>query len=248
MRIILIVVIIIVGCFLKALEKIEINFFNDPEFDFFDFDLVKESITKMEQDSVMQVNIMTGKILAEKESDIFTLAFLNISGCQIACPTDYPFRIKNQGMKFSLLASNISCDTLKIDDNIIVGKDTLKIGIFSIYSPDFAVKNDLAAGVKFNYDVFNTAYRQAKILSIKTDYVIMLSNLSRDIDEDIVSSLPIDAVLSFDYLDREEKLFRNGRTKFYSCSGRKGRFGKLIITKQGDMITEQWQQLPIYPE
>jgi len=237
-----IILFLIIPLCIFAEEIIELNFFNQPKFDFFDFDTIENKINTVFDDSI-STNIFCGKILDEAESDIFVLAFLNAVGCDVAIPTDYQFRSVNRNLNFQLLASNVKSDSLIITEEIIVSTDSLRVGIFSLVSPDFLVKNDIDPNLKFDYDIFEVAERKANELAEKTDFVIMLSNMTRYIDNDITRDLPVDFVFSFDYQIKEEGLLKNGSTYFTSLDSGKGIFGKLRLRFHNNEILYSWEEL-----
>ena len=224
-------------------DTLIINLINEPKFDFFEFNDFNERYVETDRDSITSIDILSGQILDEKKSDIYLLAFLNSISCDYACPTDYQFSRKNYGMQFKILASNIDCDTLEIIDNAIVESDSIKVGIFALYTPDFAVKNDLPEGIDFNPDVFRTAYRQAKVLAISCDYVLMLSNLGKFIDHDIVNNIPVDVVVSFDYQKKENGYLANKRTRFYSIVSGNKKFGRLEFRLRNGRSDFVWQEI-----
>ncbi|MBN2460279.1 MAG: hypothetical protein JXB60_01630 [Candidatus Cloacimonetes bacterium] len=227
---------------LRGEEVLELNFFNYPEFDFLDMRNIVSDIQKAVADSVQQVNFFSGRILKNKVSDIYILTFLNTIPCNYACPTDYLFSITNRGLNFSLLAANINCEQIDILENTIIEADSMKIGVFSLYSPDFMVKKNIPETVRFNFDVFNVAYKNARKLAIKSDYVIMISSLSKFIDQDIVSNLPVDTVISFDYQKKDNGILPNERTHFFSILSKHRIYGKLRLIYRNGSITHHWSE------
>ena len=223
-------------------DIIEINFFNHPRFDFFDFDTIEEKIKTNFTDST-STNIFSGRILSETESDIFVLAFLNAVGCHFASPTDYMFKTSNRNLNFRIIASNISSDSLTIYETSIIESDSMRVGIFSLYTPDFLVKNDVNPYIEFDYGFFEKAEKLAGELAEQTDFVIMLSNLSRYIDSDITYDQPIDFVFSFDYQVKNDGLLANKNTYFATLDSSLGSFGKLILKYHANEIIYSWEEI-----
>ena len=223
---------------MDSIEIVDLNFFIEPCFEAAEIESLATIIENSLCDSIKQINFFAGRILKKAESDSLILFALESLPCDFACPTDYFFYYENSNV--SLLASNIFSDSISIWENAIIEADSFKIGIFSLYSPDFTVKNNLNPNVDFEFDVFKIAEKQVKILKEKTYFIILLSNLTKFIDEDIVENLPIDAVISFDYQSKRDELFSNKRTNFYSVLTKYGKFGKLRLTYEKGKINKKW--------
>ena len=235
-------ILFIVFFVLHSVEIFDLNFFNEPRFDFYDFMELRRFQEESLNDTINEVNFFTGRILKEAESDIFVLAFLNYVMCDYASPVDYLFYEKSFGLNFQIIASNIKCDILSIQENTVIETDSMKIGIFSIYTPDFVVKNTINPDVEFEFNIFEIARQQAEILSKSTDLVIMLSNVTRDIDSDIVKDLPVDIVISFDYQKKTNGFLSNRITRFYSILTNNGSYGKLRVKYANGKITYNWME------
>jgi len=229
---------------LQAENIIDLNFYNELKSDFYDFKEFREFQQSSRSDSIDCYDIFSGRILSRYEGDIFPLAFLNYVNCDIASPTDYLFTIDTSQLDFDLLASNISSDSLRILPFKILKSDSLKVGVFSLYTPDFFVKNEIGSKAKLNYDIFAIARAQTEFLRARTDVVVMISNLSKYIDSDIVNGLPVDVVLSSDYLQKSDG-FLNDRTRFYSIVSNKGEFGKLRLRYSAGTVEYNWSEIKI---
>ncbi len=226
--------------FLYSFDYLDLNFFIEPKFD--DSNLDKENfiLENTINDSIIQINIFAGKILKNAESDSSVIAFLDSVNCQYACPTDYFFYEGSDTLNFQIIASNIKHKQIPIIENIILQTDSISVGIFSIYSPDFTVKNEINPDSEFDCDVFQIAKEQAKYLAKKSDLVIMMSNVTKYIDEDIVSKLPVDVVVSFDYQKKKNELFFNKRTDYFSILSHRGKFGKLRLVFEKGKLDYEW--------
>ncbi len=233
-------VILIAGTAL-AEDYLDLNFFIEPKFEHNKMNMANFLVKNIRNDSIRQENIFAGKIFAPPQSDSLTVTFLNMVQPFLASPVDYLFYDKV--INFKLLISNIESDSIPIIKNLVIETDSFKVGIFSIYTPDFVVKNNIADYTIFNFDIFDIAKQQANLLAKHTDYVIMLSNVSKYIDNDIVKELPIDAVVSFDYQKKNNELLSNHLTMFYSVLTNQGNYGKLRLTYKDGKVREYWQEI-----
>lgn len=224
-----------------AEDYLDLNFFIEPKFEHIEMNMVNFLVKNIQNDSIRQENIFAGKILAPPQSDSLTVYFLNKVQPFSVSPVDYLFFEKNVG--FKLLISNIESDSIPIIKNMVIETDSFKVGIFSIYTPDFVVKNKIADHAIFDFNVFDIASQQANLLAKHTDYVIMLSNLSKYIDSDIIKKLPVDAVISFDYQKKNNGLLSNHLTMFYSVLTNQGNYGKLRLTYRNGKIRESWREI-----
>ena len=240
-KIILFVFILLMLGSLFAEDYLDINFFIEPRFDHDQINMVNFLVKNIKNDSIRQVNAFAGRILAEPQSDRLTAMFINALEPEIISPVDYFFYDKS--IDHDLLISNIESDSISIIKNIIIKCDSFKVGIFSIYTPDFTVKNTIAGHAKLDTKVFEIAKEQAKFLSKKTDYVIMLSNLAKYIDNDIVKDLEVDAVVSFDYQKKRNELLSNQTTNFYSILTNKGNYGKLRLKYHNGKVQGKWKEI-----
>ena len=233
-------IILIAGTAL-AEDYLDLNFFIEPKFEHKEMNMVNFLMKNIQNDSIRQENIFAGKIFAPPQSDSLTVEFLNMIKPDLTSPVDYLFYEKN--VDFKLLISNIESDSIPIIKNAVIKADSFKVGIFSIYTPDFVVKNKIADHTRFDFDVFDIARKQANLLAKHTDYVIMLSNMSKYIDNDIVKKLPVDAVVSFDYQKKNNELLSNHLTMFYSVLTNQGNYGKLRLTYRNGKIRENWREI-----
>ena len=225
---------------LNSIEYFDLNFFIEPKFNESNSDKENFILENTINDSIIQINIFAGKILKNAESDSSVISFLDSVNCQYACPTDYLFYKGSDTLNFKILASNIKKDTIPLIENIIMQTDSISVGIFSIYTPDFVVKNEINPIAEFDFDVFQVAKEQAKYLAKKTNLVIMMSNVTKYIDEDIVSKLRVDVVVSFDYQKKKNGLFSNNRTDYYSILSYRGKFGKLRLVYENGKLKNKW--------
>jgi len=240
-KIILFVLLSFVLSYLCAEDYLDINFFIEPRFEHEQINMVNFLIKNIRNDSIRQVNAFAGRILAEPQSDSLIVEFINALQPEIVSPVDYLFN--NIAIESDLLISNIESDFVPIIKNKIIKCDSFKVGIFAIYTPDFTVKNKLASHVKLHTKVFDIAEKQTKYLAKKTDFVIMLSNVSKYIDNDIVKGLNIDAVVSFDYQKKRNELLANQNTNFYSILTKNGKYGKLRLKYNKGKVHESWEEI-----
>jgi len=240
-KVILFVFLLIILSSLAAEDYLDINFFIDPQFEHSQVNMINFLVKNIRNDTVRQVNAFAGRLLKEPQSDSLTVYFINTLKPEIVSPEDYYFFDKT--IDNDLLISNIESDSIHIIKNKIIVCDSFKVGIFSIYTPDFTVKNNTAEHAKLYTDVFGIAKEQVLFLAPKTDYIIMLSNLSKYIDNDIVKNLDVDAVVSFDYQKKKNESLSNLITKFYSILTGDGSYGKLHLKYQNGKIRERWEKV-----
>lgn len=240
-KIILVVFILLILNSLQAEDYLDINFFIEPRFEHDQIYMANFLVKNINNDSIKQVNAFAGRILAEPQSDSLSAFFINTIKPEIISPTDYFFFEKN--LESDLLISNIESDSIPIIKNIIIKCDSFKVGIFTIYTPDFMVKNSIADHAKMDTDIFFIAKAQAEYLEKQTDYVIMLSNVTKYIENNIVKNLKINAVVSFDYRKKRNELLSNRTTNFYSILTRNGNYGKLRLKYHNGIIQGKWQEI-----
>ena len=230
------------SAFLNATDYLDFNFFIEPEFagDFDNLNLISE---KTKNDSIRQINIFAGKILQKADSDSSVISFLDSVGCDFASPTDFLFYPVREQISFHILSANIECDSVPILKEAIIETDSMKVGIFAVYTPDFAVKNQINPKAKFGYEIFRTVEKECDNLKNKTNFIIMLSNLGKFIDEDIVKKLTVNAVVSFDYQKKNNGVFSNKRTHYYSIISKRKKFGKLRLKFENGKIRQRWTEI-----
>lgn len=239
MKIIKFIIIIFAVTFLAADDYIELNFFIQPEFSIAEMNLVNFFLKNIRSDSLPQQNILAGKLLQKQRSDSTTADFIKLIEPDLIAPTDFFF--SETDLQIKIFAANIKSDSLFFIPHKIISTDSMKIGIFAIYTPDFTVKNKLPDHIKFEFDVFNVARSQFEMLKNNVDYLIMLSNLGKYIDREITRQYPVDAVVSFDYKKKANGWLNNG-TRFYSIITSSGNYGKLRLRFHQGKITEYWQE------
>jgi len=221
-----------------AQDYLDINFFIEPQFEHEKINMVNFLTKNIKNDSIRQINAFAGKILAKPQSDSLTVNFINALLPEIISPVDFKFTVID--LQTPLLISNIESDSISIIKTKIVEADSFKLGLFSIYTPDFAVKNNIADNAKLSTNIFQIAKEQSEYLSAKTDFVIMLSNTGKYIDNDIVHDLNINCVISFDYQKKTNGTLSNGKTKFFSILTKNGYYGKLRVSYNNGEISENW--------
>ena len=240
-KIILLVFVLFMLGSLFAEDYLDINFFIEPRFEHDQINMVNFLVRNIRNDSIRQVNAFAGRILAEPQSDSLTAVFINALEPEIISPVDYFFFQNN--INYDLLISNIESDSIPIIKNKIIKCDSFKVGIFAIYTPDFTVKNNIADHALLDTDVFRIAKEQANLLAKQTDYVIMLSNVTKYIDNDIVKNIEVDAVVSFDYQKKKNELLSNRTSNFYSILTQNGKYGKLRLKYLNGKVGEKWEEI-----
>lgn len=240
---IMLFLLIMAGYLFPVKAGIELFFWNEPKFRFDDYQSLSKVMQQLEADTLDSYLFFTGRILKKYEGDIFPLAFLQMIGCDYASPTDYFYHSSPPSLNFRLLAANLDSDSLDIAKQVIIATDSLRIGIFSLYTPDFVVKNQLAPSARLDMDVFAIARERATALSRSCDLVIMISNLSKSIDEDITREIPVDIVFSSDYQKQPNGYLSNKSTRFYSLLSHQGVCGRLKLERKQGKVVSSWQEL-----
>ena len=159
-------------------------------------------------------------------------------------PNDYLHYFREDKPGFGLLASNIESDSILIAKNFKLSNDSLKIGIFTIYTPDIGVKQDYADGVFIDGDVIDESIKQTRELEKSgCNYIIMLTSLSSFVVNYIIKEVELDGVVSYDYKTEKVKELRGKKTTgFYSIASNQGKFGRLLLTKSKDGVIDNWQE------
>ncbi|MCF7794612.1 MAG: hypothetical protein K9N09_11715 [Candidatus Cloacimonetes bacterium] len=236
---ILILLIIVIS--LASKEYLDLNFFIEPNFDPIDANMVNFLIKNIENDSIIQFNVFAGRTLEKAVPDSVTLDFLNFIKPDLVSPTDFHFHKFNAD--FNLLMSNVLCDSVPILDRYIIETDSMKIGIFSIYTPDWTVVNDLPEYVELDFNFFDLTKQIAKDLAPQTDFIILLSNLTKYVDKDLINTLPIDVVVSFDYKKTNNEKINRGKSFYYSILTKNGKYGKMRLTFSDNRVNHNWQEV-----
>ncbi|HPR18459.1 MAG TPA: hypothetical protein PLD62_09465 [Candidatus Cloacimonadota bacterium] len=237
----LLIILLIIGAGMAAEDYLDLNFFIEPKFEPIDLNMVNFLIKNIESDSIRQCHVFAGDILAGSQPDSLILYFLNTLQPDIAAPIDYLFA--NKDVHCNLLMSNVLCDSVPILDRFIVKTDSIKVGIISAYNPDWAVKNDLPEEVKLDFKVFDRTRQLARELAPDTDFIVLLSNMTKTIDADLIDTLPIDVVVSFDYQKKDNGRMNRGKSSFYSILTNKGKYGKLHLKMHKHRLSYEWREV-----
>lgn len=225
-------------CLLLAWQNVQLQVINYPEFNELSADSLNKQISRT--DSLLQINFLTGNLFKQNPGDSTLAVYYDSLNFHYFMPTDYSFNYWADSLYFQILASNIEADSVVVLENLVVHADSMQVGIFGIYSPDYMVLNQVNSNVNFDYDVFEVAKKQAQKLQ-DCNIIIMFSNLGKYIDSDIVQNLPVDGVISFDYREQRDELFRNGRTYFYSVNG--NQIGQLTLVYKNGKISKKWREI-----
>lgn len=224
---------------LNALDEIDLNFVNEPQFTNLESD-IKKLNTVLSAQKNAHLNIFAGKIIKQNHSDSLLIDTLNKLKCNLAVPVDFTFEKPKLKPKFKILSSNISASNLNIYKTYTIKTDSMKIALIAVYTPDVLVYGKISSNAKFDYDFFKKIRNKANELKKKgVDKIILVSNLSKTIDKKITMNTPIDAVLSFDYKKRDSG-WLSKNVKFYSVLSYKRKFGKLKIIYNKGKIKLRW--------
>lgn len=237
----LIIVLIFIFWSLDSEEYFDLNFFIEPNFEPVDANMVNFLIQNIKNDSIDQFNVFAGRTLKQAVPDSITLQFINFIQPNLVSPLDFHFY--DFDVTFNLLMSNVKCDSVPILDRYIVETDSMRIGFLSIYTPDWTVKNNLPEYVKFDFKFFELTKQIAHELEPETDFIILLSNLSKFIDADLIKDLPINVVISFDYQKKRNEKLNNGKSSFYSILTSREKYGKIRLTYHNGAIFYDWREM-----
>ena len=243
MRKLIILAALIIIISYAAADEISLNFFIHPQFTVENM----EAVDKLQQatiDSCMSINVYAGELFKPALADSLVLKYMSKLPGILFSPNDFLHYHQEKFPSFGLLAANIESDSVTTLKKFVIKVDTLRIGIFSIYSPDWAVKNQLADGVQVRADVFAVAKEQVKKLKASgCDQIIMLTSLSKYVVNHLADEIDVDAVINFDYMTTKNTLMGDKeQTGYYYINSESGKFGRLRIKSAGNAITTEWQE------
>lgn len=243
MRMIILIAALLLIVSVVAADEISLNFFIHPQFRIENM----KAVDKLQQatiDSCMSINVYAGELFKPALADSLVLKYMSQLPGMLFSPNDFLHYHQEKFPSFGILAANIESDSVTTLKKFVIKVDTLKIGIFSIYSPDWAVKNQLAEGVRFRSDVFAVAREQVnKLKSAGCDQIIMLTSLSKDVTGYLVDEIDINAVINFDYVNTKNVMMGDKKqTGYYYINSESGKFGRLKIKSAGKAITTEWQE------
>ena len=172
-------------------------------------------------------SFLLGKILEEK-NDSLTIETLTYMMPDYVSPTHFDFELKNI-KKINILSSNINSNRYPTHENVVIKNDSLMVGVFALYSPDYFVKNDVNPEFGLSPKYLNSFKKHVK--KIKKNYpdiiIIVLSNLSKAVDRYFYNNIPVEAIVSFDYKNYSNTEF--GEKQFYSLKS--DEIGVLLINR-----------------
>jgi hypothetical protein len=244
MRIVVILLMILIISRLAA-NEISLNFFIHPQFEVNDLEALASELRQATMDSCMSLNIYAGEIILPAANDSLIMQYLhNLPGILFS-PNDFLHHHKLRFPSFGLLAANIASDSVTTLKKFTIKNDSIRIGIFTIYTPDLAVKKQFAPGVNFDANVFKIAKEQAHLLrEAGCDHIILLTSLSRAVIYHLQKEIDLDSIISFDYItEKNSPLELSEGTKYYSFSSKNGKFGRLKISLENTEIKTDWQEI-----
>ncbi len=246
MKKIILFLLLIITVNILAKDVITINFFNELKIDKNKIEAETFKINKfILKQGKNQINLFSGRIIRQNHNDSLLIYTLNKLVCNIASPTDFKFRNPVIRPNFKIISLNVKNRRLPIQDTYIIKSDSMRVAIVGIYSPDTFIKNRLSEDAKFLYDFIKILKKKVNFLKKqkrKVDKIILLSNLSREIDKEIAKKVPVDIILSFDYKKRSAKKLTS-KTQFYSVVSSNGKMGKLRLIYHKGKISYSWQIL-----
>ncbi len=193
MRKLLISSILLVAALLSSIDIIFIDSIdlNQPEI----YDEIKLfEDTAIDSLKNQSLKIFSGSITdnGKSLSDSLQVEIISRMDADWVIPDDFKFTLENE----KILASNIGEGNTKKHIYEIDGK---KIGIFSLYSPDYPVRNFLPDSTQFGYNLDDILKDYILELSAETDYILLCTGIPKKIIKNLIKGLPIDFIYSTDY-------------------------------------------------
>ena len=244
MRKILILALILSLNMIVHADEISLNFFIHPQFEVDSIEELSAQLQEATIDSVMSSNIYAGEIFRPALADSAILANLGKLPGMLFSPNDFLHYHQERFPSFGLLAANMESDSVTTLKKFVIKVDTLKVGIFSIYTPDWFVKQDYAEGVEIKADVFAVAKQQVNALKAAgCGHIVMLTSLSKYVVYSMAAEIDVDSIINFDYAKTKNTMMGTDKeTGYYFLNSEKGNFGRLTISSAGDEIRTEWQE------
>jgi len=228
-------------------NSMDLHFVIEPLFPFeAKAEISKTLLQKTGNDSIPSYLFMCGTIFNKTETDTKLIRFLNSLPVDYAAPVDYHFTTNDEIDSFTFLTTNISSPHLLLKPYELILNDSLKIGIITINSPDQFVKNSITHNAQIKYDFFDKTKQISQELKSKTNFILLLSNLSKEIEEDLVHDTAIDVVISFDYQSGKNGMLSNKKTYWYSTKAHKNILGTLQIRYKNGAVRHKWVNNKVY--
>jgi len=182
--------------------------------------------------------ILCGDVVSQNNSKATSKGILKQIDPDVLIPTDFDFYRHSFGEK--ILASNIICkDSLGLIPEFIIRKDSISVGIFSVYTPDYLVKEKNLPDISMDYRIKKMIRDKAESLSKTCNKIILFSFLSQIIDQEMVKDTPIDAVVSLDYFKAKDTQVNNGKTKYFSFPGKTSQKATISVEKDAIKFTSR---------
>jgi hypothetical protein len=225
-------------------DEISINFFIHPQFEVDAMDVLAGQLQEVTIDSVMSINVYAGEIFRPALADSAILDNLGRLPGMLFSPNDFLHHYQERFPSFGLLAANIESDSVTTLKKFVIKVDTLKVGIFSIYTPDWFVKQNYAEGVEIKADVFAVAKQQvSKLKASGCQYIVMVTSLSKYVVNSMAMEIGVDSIINFDYARTKNTLMgKDKQIGYYFLNSEKGDFGRLAIRSADDGIKTEWQE------
>jgi|GEM_PF-3422683 len=132
--------------------------------------------------------------LSPTAADSLVVHALRSLGCTCAAPTDY-----RRYLRFNR-APALNISTPWATGATILQDDSLRVAVATVYTPDFPVRCALGPQARFSYDVAAVLRDSLAPLHRRADAVVLLTDLPRHVLEALLPGLPVNAVVSFDYM------------------------------------------------
>ena len=240
----IILVIVLITFKLFSIDKITIDFFNEPKINKNNIEETANRINKfILSQKGNRINLFSGNIIRQEHGDSLLIFTLNKMLCNIATPVDFKFSNPKTRPNFKIIALNIKNKWLPIQEEYVIKSDSIKIAIIGVYTPDILIKRGISKDATFDYNFFKKV--KSKISELrnpkkKINKIILISNLSKAIDKKLAEYAKPDIILSFDYKKRTSG-YLTKYTKFYSVISSKNKMGELTLRYHNGKIKYIWR-------
>lgn len=244
------IVILIIVLSIKVLfaDSINLNFFFDVKIDSVaicssdSLLFIQNEIQKITNDTLsdQSYNFFLGEILEDGCSDSLIVHSLEKLLCDYSCPTDFDFTYFPSILDYKIIGSNINYiyENNAFTKEVFFETDSLKIGLLSVYTPDWIVKNRIE-NIEFDYSYNSDLKKRIIEMREKCDKIILLSNYSKYVNEKLSKKWNVDYIISFDYAKASPKIF-NKKTYYYNIKYKSKWMAQLLLKFEDGKFEHKW--------